>query len=128
MNVLVDSSVWIDYFRSAKNSIELDDLIDNNIIVINEIILAELVPFLKLQNQVEVIELLYEIRPIPLNINWQEIISFQTKCLKTGINGIGIPDLIIAQNALQYGCQIYSLDHHFRLLNQALGIGLFLQN
>ncbi len=126
MNVLVDSSVWIDYFRSAKNSIELDDLIDNNIIVINEIILAELVPFLKLQNQVEVIELLYEIRPIPLNINWQEIISFQTKCLKTGINGIGIPDLIIAQNALQYGCQIYSLDKHFRLLNQVLGIGLYL--
>ena len=126
MNVLVDSSVWIDYFRSAKNSMELDDLIDDNIIVINELILAELVPFLKLQNQVEVIELLYEIRPIPLNINWQEIISFQTKCLKTGINGIGIPDLIIAQNVLQYGCQIYSLDKHFRLLNQVLGIGLYL--
>ena len=125
MNVLVDSSVWIDYFRSAKNSIELDDLIDDNIIVINELILAELVPFLKLQNQVEVIELLYEIRPIPLNINWQEIISFQTKCLRTGLNGIGIPDLIIAQNALQYGCQIYSLDKHFRFLNQAFDIGLF---
>jgi len=39
------------------------------------------------------------IKKNPLNINWQQIIDFQVQCLKSGANGIGIPDLIIAQNA-----------------------------
>ena len=43
-------------------------------------------------------------------------IEFQYRCLKLGINGIGIPDLAIAQNALQYSCEIYSLDKHFEFL------------
>jgi len=50
MLVLVDTSVWIDYFRAGNKSAELDDLIDENIIVINELILAELIPFLKLKH------------------------------------------------------------------------------
>lgn len=37
MAVLVDTSVWID-FRVGSKSIELDDLIDENIIVINDLI------------------------------------------------------------------------------------------
>jgi hypothetical protein len=124
MAVLVDTSIWIDYFRSGENSKDLDDLMDENLIVINDIILAELVPYLKLKKQTKVIELLHEINRVPLAINWDEIIEFQTMCLKSGVNGVGIPDLIIAQNAQQNNHQIYSLDKHFRLLNQLLKIEL----
>ncbi len=42
MQVLVDTSVWIDYFRGSGNSADLDFLINENIIVTNEIVLAEL--------------------------------------------------------------------------------------
>ncbi len=42
MAVLVDTSVWIDYFRTGNQSAELDDLIDENVIVTNDLILAEL--------------------------------------------------------------------------------------
>jgi hypothetical protein len=49
MAVLVDTSIWIDYFRSGENSKDLDDLMDENLIVMNDIILAELVPYLKLK-------------------------------------------------------------------------------
>ena len=35
------------------------------------------------------------------------IIDFQFKCLKNGLNGIGIPDLIVAQNAKQNSSKIY---------------------
>jgi len=42
-------------------------------------------------------------------------IEYQYKCLKNGLNGIGIPDLIIAQNAKLNHCEIYSLDNHFSL-------------
>ena len=51
MKVLVDSSIWISYFRSGEREEVLDFLIEENVIVTNELILAELVPFLKLQNK-----------------------------------------------------------------------------
>ncbi len=125
MNVLVDTSIWIDYFRSGDNSKELDYLIDENIIVINDIILTELIPYLKIKKQTKVIKLLHEINKFPLSINWDEIVDFQVKCLKDGTNGIGIPGLIIAQNAKQNGCKIYSLDKHFKLLSQVLKVKLY---
>ena len=85
MQVLVDSSVWIDYFRSGNNSAKVDELIDQNVICTNNLILAELIPFLKVKNQTQVIKLLYDITNIALDINWQKIIIYQTNCLKNGI-------------------------------------------
>lgn len=124
MQVLVDSSIWVDYFRGGGNSGKLDFLIDENILVINDLILAELIPFLKIQNQYKLIDLLNFIERLSLNIDWKQIIEFQHKCLKQGINGIGIPDLIIAQNALQNHCEIYSLDQHFELMKTPLELVL----
>ncbi|PCI43102.1 MAG: PIN domain nuclease [Proteobacteria bacterium] len=125
MGVLVDTSIWVDYFRGGNNSKDLDHLIDENIIVINDIILVELIPYLKMKKQPKVIKLLHEINRIPLNIHWDEIIDFQVKCLNDGANGVGIPDLIIAQNSMQSGCKVYSLDKHFRLLKQILKMDLY---
>ena len=51
MPVLVDSTIWIDYFRSGKNSNKLDYFIEENILFINDLILAELIPFLKIKKQ-----------------------------------------------------------------------------
>ena len=124
MQVLVDSSVWIDYFGGGGNSDKLDFLIDENILVINDLILAELIPFLKIQNQHKLIDLLNFVERLDLNIDWEQIIDFQHECLRKGINGIGIPDLIIAQNALQNHCKIYSLDQHFELMKKPLGLAL----
>ncbi len=125
MQVLVDTSVWIHYFRGSGDSTKLDLLIDENLIVTNEIVLTELLPYLEIKKQTKVITLLYEINKIQLDINWKEIIELQVKCLESGANGIGIPDLIIAQNAKQSGSKVYSLDKHFRLLNQVLNIDLY---
>jgi len=124
MSVIVDTSVWIEYFRSGSNSIKLDFLIDEDLIVINDLILAELVPFLKIQNQKNIIKLLFNIKKLDLTLNWDQIIEFQFNCLKNGLNGIGIPDLIVAQNAKQNRCQIYSFDTHFRLMKDILGLWL----
>ena len=124
MSVIVDTTVWIEYFRSGNNSIKLDFLIDENLLVINDLILAELVPFLKVQNQRDIIKLLFNIKKLDLSLNWDQIIEFQFNCLKNGLNGIGIPDLIIAQNAKQNRCKIYSLDNHFRLMKDILGLQL----
>ena len=126
MAVLVDTSIWIDYFKVGNKSSNLDSLIDENILVTNDLILTELIPYLKLKKQSKVIKLLEEINRVPLNINWEEIVEFQVKCLRSGANGIGIPDLIIAQNAKFNNLKVYSLDKHFQLLSEVIKVKLYL--
>lgn len=126
MEVLVDTSVWIDYFRSGDNSHELDLLIDEGLVITNDIILAELSPLLVIRGQTEVISLLKKLKSNTINADWQEIIDFQVRCLQAGSSGIGIPDLLIAQNAIQNGTPVYSLDKHFRHMYKAdFGLILF---
>lgn len=122
MPVLVDTSVWIDYFRSGASGDKLDFLIDENLIVTNDLILAELIPFLKIRNQRKLISLLQHIKRLDLFIDWRQIGAFQYKCLKNGINGVGIPDLIIAQNAVQHASEIFSRDNHFNLMKDILDL------
>lgn len=66
--------------------------------------------------------LLYNVNKLDLSINWEQISEYQYKCLKNGLNGIGIPDLIIAQNAKQNNSQLYSLDKHFSLLKDVINL------
>ena len=122
MSVLVDTSIWLEYFRNINSLERLDFLIDENLVVTNDLILAELIPYLKFRKQKKIIELLQNINKLELNINWDEIINFQVKCLKKGINGVGIPDLMIAQNAKQNNSEIYSIDKHFNLLKSVISI------
>ena len=125
MNVLVDTSIWIDYFRGGNNSTKLDFLIDENLIVTNDLVLSELIPFLKIRNQRKIISLLHSINKLDLSIDWSQIIEYQYKCLKNGLNGVGLPDLIIAQNAIQNRCEIYSLDNHFSLIQDIIGFQMY---
>ena len=125
MQVIVDTSIWIDYFKGGGKSGKLDYLINENIVVVNDLILAELIPFLKIKKQRTIISLLNAINKLDMNINWDQIIEYQHRCLKKGINGIGLPDLIIVQNAIQNRCEIYSLDNHFKLINKVIKLKLF---
>lgn len=124
MSILIDTSVWIEYFRGGNNFEKLDFLIDENLVVINDLILAELIPFLKIRNQRKIIKLLNHINKLEIHIEWNQLIEFQYKCLKNGLNGVGIPDLIIIQNAKQNHCEIYSLDNHFKLIKDIVKIKL----
>ena len=125
--VLVDSSVWIEFFRGSKNvDIEkFNTLIDNNQICINELIISELFPSLIHKKEFKIVELLKTVRTIPIKIDWNELIDYQTINLKNGINNIGIPDLIIMQNSLQNDLLLYSLDKHFQLLKKIHKCKLF---
>lgn len=124
MSVLVDSSIWIDYFKGGDHSSKMDSLIDDNLVVTNDLILTELIPFLKIKKQFKVVDLLREVRCLPLDINWADIMDLQLLCLNNGSNGIGIPDLIITQNATINNCKIYTADKHFQLINQVSNLSL----
>jgi hypothetical protein len=59
---------------------------------------------------------------IPLNIDWNEIMEIQYQCLLSGINRLGLLDIVIAQNAKQNDVEIFSADNHMKLLTQVMGI------
>ncbi|MFH1021481.1 MAG: PIN domain nuclease, partial [Pseudomonadota bacterium] len=71
-----------------------------------------------------IVSLLHNIKKLQTNINWEQISEFQYKCLRSGLNGVGIPDLIIAQNAKQNDCEIYTLDNHFQQIKDILKLNL----
>jgi predicted nucleic acid-binding protein len=122
--VLIDSSVWIGYFNQGE-PFALDELISNNLISTNSLVLSELIPVLRVQNKVKLINLLKSIYRWELNISWQEITDFQIKLLRNGISGVGIPDLIIAQNSIQNNIPVYSLDKHFSKMTSILGLEVY---
>ena len=125
MSVLVDSSVWIDYFRDERTAEIVDALIDEDELLTNDLILTELIPALSLRRHDELVSLLRAVQRQPMSIDWQELIDMQVLCLRRGINGVGIPDLMIAQNALQGGLRLLSSDRHFALLAQHLPLELY---
>jgi predicted nucleic acid-binding protein len=113
MKILVDTSIWIDYFREGLKSSHLDLFLDENLVVINDLILAELIPAIKHKKQFELVNRLESVEKLFLKVSWDEIIEFQIELLKKGINGVGISDLIIFQNSKDNNCHIYACDQHF---------------
>ena len=126
MEVLVDTSVWIDYFRSGDKSDKLDALIDENLVVTNDLILTELLPLLIIRKESKVVKLLKSIKNNIMHPDWNDIIDYQVSCLKSGSTGIGTPDLLIAQNSIQNNVPVYSIDKHFKFMHKAnIGIELY---
>ena len=122
MNVLVDSSVWIAYFRGTSDLPSLDWMIDEGLAVTNDIILSELTPALLVRGERKLVGLLREIERVPLTLDWDGIIEMQVTCLRNGINKVGIPDLIVAQHAMQHNLSLFSLNKHFRLLGKHVAL------
>ncbi|MEI6089187.1 MAG: PIN domain-containing protein [bacterium] len=123
--VLVDSSVWIAFFKGENKSLPLIELIDSNLVCVNDLILAELIPAMYHRKEWHLIELFSEIECIEMRINWPDIIDLQKKNLSAGINNVGIPDLIIAQNAIYHQVPLYTFDKHFQLMSKNFNLTLF---
>jgi predicted nucleic acid-binding protein len=125
MSVLVDTSVWVEYLRGSSALEEIDFLIDESLLITNELIQAELLPPLLARGQDELVRLLREIPVCPLQVDWEDIVTLQVTCLRNGINKVGIPDLVIAQNAIRNGLRVFSVDKHFLLLHEAIRLDLY---
>ena len=122
-SILIDSSVWIEYFRNGKPD-KLDRIIEEDLACINEIILTELAPVLSLKNETELLEGLQAIRKVPMNIDWEIVRDYQQMNLQNGINNVGIPDLIILQQVINQKITLYSYDKHFNLMQNHLSFEL----
>lgn len=121
--ILVDTSVWIDFFRNGEQS-QLEQLIKEDRVVTNDILLSKLIPALRLNNQKILIESIEAVPKIELNIDWQQLREYQYLNLKNGINKVGLPDLIIIQQVIHKELSLYSLDKHFKLMQSHLDFNL----
>ena len=115
-NILVDTSVWIAYFKGDPMVMDLDQDINANRICVNDLILSELLPSIRLKNENRLADILETVNKLPLTIGWEQIREYQLINLRNGINKVGIPDLIIFQNAIEHGVELFTLDRHFQLM------------
>ena len=122
MDYIIDSNIWIEFFNKRNYFDSVSDLLINNEVYINKIILAELVPSARSNNEKEFIDCLYGIELLELNINWDEIIEIQYNCIKKGINKLGLLDIVIAQNAKQNNAGIFTINRHMILLCKLIGV------
>jgi predicted nucleic acid-binding protein len=123
--ILVDSSVWISFFKGSIDQEPFFTLIDTNQLCINDLILSEIVPSLLFKKEHKLIGILHQIERSPLNIDWTAITRFQARNLAKGIHHVGVPDLIIMQNAIQNNLKLYSLDSHFTQMSRIFPLQLF---
>ncbi len=123
--VLIDTSIWVNYFRNNDYADILTQLFDDDRVVINDVILAELLPAMNLYAKKILIEKMRSLECLPVFVNWEGIIGLQTQCLKHGLNGVGLPDLMIIQTALEYKVPIYAVDKHFRKIHSFLKFDVF---
>ena len=131
-DVIVDTSVWVAYFRGRKEdqttAEALDYLLSGDEALVNDVILSELLPFMIVRGEKRCADALSAVRSPALAIDWAGIRVLQETCLRNGINKVGIPDLIIAQQAMALGLPLFSLDGHFALMSKCCGLKLWPSN
>lgn len=113
--VLVDSSVWIDYFKTGDIPF-LEVLIKEDFVCTNDVILTELIPSLLMRKRKDIVESLASIENIQLDIDWKIIRQYQLMNIQNGFNKVGIPDLLIFQQIIDQKIALYSFDNHFSFL------------
>lgn len=123
--VIVDSSIWIDFFKRGIHTDKIRDISENTILCVNDIVLTEVVPGLLHFKETKAASYLKNQYYLPLSIEKDELIKLQLKMIKAGINKVGVADLIILQNALQNSAVIASIDKHFKLMCPVVGVKIF---
>ncbi|MDR2584227.1 MAG: PIN domain-containing protein [Fibromonadaceae bacterium] len=124
-DILVDSSVWISYFKSRNEFSFIDDLIDDYRICINDVILTELLPSIMHQKEFLLANLLKSINKYDMNINWQELQNYQLLNIKNGNNKVPITDVLIAQNCIRNDLILLTLDKHLILMKNYLPLQIY---
>lgn len=127
--ILVDTSVWIEYFRNTAFSFQsqLETIMENDAVFVPKIVIAELLQGAKSDKEVKIIEDFLEAFHIidQTEDSWIEAgrLSFTLK--KKGKN-IHLIDCYIAVIAREHGCRIFTLNRHFQEIRKVIKISLLM--
>ena len=125
--ILIDTSVWIDYFKGNDTPLHyrVDKALTHSHIYIPKVVLAELIQGAMSEKEIAVIEDFIEAFHIidQKEDTWLKAgrLSFSMK--RKGIT-LHIIDCYIAVIASENGCGIFSLDEHFKNIKKFLHIDL----
>ena len=127
--VLVDTSAWIDFFRESNSpyGAVVDALLRENMACTTGLVKAEILPGASSKKEYNLLQDCLGALPFLEDPDgmWDSVTEGQCKLKQKGINGVGIPDLIIAVAAMAHGVAVFSRDRHFKQMEKYLGLKLF---
>jgi predicted nucleic acid-binding protein len=125
--IIIDTSVWIDYFRGRNGRLiaHLQELLDNDLIVLAAPVKIEILSgsstrdrFL-LQRVLQALPLL-----MPTQATWERMETWTEKAAAKG-ERFGVTDLLIAGLAADHNFPLWSLDEDFARMRKLGFIQLF---
>ena len=125
--VLVDTSVWIEFFRKSDPSFTIvQTLLAEDRVCTIGLILAELMQGSKTEKELEILgEFIHAFEFLPENPSlWRKAGELSFRLRKQGMS-IGLADCFIAVAAREGGVALLSLDRHFSLIEKDAKIRLY---
>ncbi len=123
VRVLVDTSVWVSYFRGGSPVIseKVDRLLAEAEVCVPKIVLAELVQGAKSEREISTIEDFFEAFTIldQRPETWMKAGKLSRK-LKLRGKPIHLLDCYIAVIAQENGCAVLTLDEHFKEIQKVM--------
>jgi len=129
--VLIDTSVWIEYFKGTDSDLTqaVEALINSGSVCTAGIILAELLQGARSEREMRVIEDIKESFTLIASDRegeaWLEAGRLSRELRKAGTT-VHLADCLIAVLARENRCRIATRDVHFQAIKEKVGIELFL--
>lgn len=125
--VLIDTSVWIDYFQNASSSLskKMDEFLSHKEIFVPKVVVAELIQGAKSEKEIGVIKQFLE----AFNVigeggeTWIKTGKLSYDLKKKG-RTINLTDCYIAVTAKENNCAVLTLDKHFKEIQKHEGLRL----
>lgn len=125
--ILIDTSIWIDYFQNKPSSIsdKVDGILSKDDIYIPKIVIAELIQGAGSQKEISIIADFLDAFSIidQKEDTWIEAGKLSYRLRKKG-RAVNLADCYIAIIARAYKCYIFTLDKHFKYIRAEIDINL----
>jgi hypothetical protein len=125
--ILIDTSVWIEYFRNKSSPIagKVDRVLDEDEVCVPKIVIAELKQGAKTAREVSIIEDFFDAFHIidQKEDSWIKAGRLSYSLKNKGKN-IHLLDCYIAVIAQEYECKIFTLNRHFTEIQKSVDISL----
>jgi predicted nucleic acid-binding protein len=126
--ILIDTSVWIEYFRNKSSPItdKIDRILDEEEVCVPKIVMAELMQGAKSKKELSIIGDFIEAFNVidQRDDTWIKAGRLSYNLKKKG-KKIHLLDCYIAVIAQEYGCKIFTLNRHFQDIKKVMDISLF---
>lgn len=125
MMILIDSSVWIDYFRSGKSEWDekIDYLLEHDDIAINGVVHSELLTGTKSKQEFNNLNsILGGLRWLEMDKRFWDSVSRNGFTLRRNALTVPLTDIAIATHCAEHDLLLLHNDKHFRLIAPILNL------